>query len=67
MFRITFDYKSSHFVVQVLEWGIFWRTCLSPNEGDPIEFETYAEARCWVTSIGLSDAFVEQDSKKLYS
>jgi hypothetical protein len=67
MFRIAFDYKTSCFIVQVLEWWLFWRTCLNRSEGAPIQFETYAEVRCWVDSIGLSDAFVEQESKKVYS
>lgn len=67
MFRIAFDYKTSCFIVQVLEWWLFWRTCRGSSEWVPIQFETYAEVRCWVDSIGLSDAFVEQDSKKVYS
>ncbi len=61
MFRIVFNYKTCRFVVQVLSWGLFWRTCCEAN------FETYAEARHWVNSIGLNTAFLEQDPKKVYS
>ena len=51
MFRIIFDPKTSRFVVQIIKWGLFWHTCL--NDGEPMRFETYIEARHWVNSIGL--------------
>ena len=65
MFRIIFDYKTSRFIVQIIKWGLFWHTCL--NDGEPMRFETYIEARHWVNSIGLTSAFLEQDQKAVYS
>ena len=65
MFRIIFDPKTSRFVVQIIKGGLFWHTCL--NDGEPMRFETYIEARHWVNSIGLTSAFLEQDQKAVYS
>ncbi len=70
MFRIIFDPKTSRFVVQIIKWGLFWRTCMNSIDGVPVSsrrFETYVEARHWVNSIGLTSACLEQDQKAVYS
>jgi hypothetical protein len=67
MFRIGFDSKTGMFVVQVLIFGLFWRTVQARvtdaevGRPDTVErcFKTYAEARKWVEAIGLSDALRE--------
>lgn len=61
MFRIIFNPKTSRFVVQILQWAVWWRTCHATG------FETYAEARHWVNSIGLNSLCVELEMKKVYS
>jgi dimeric dUTPase (all-alpha-NTP-PPase superfamily) len=60
MFRIDFDHKTCRFVVQVLTWGILWKTC------EKVAFETYADARHWVNSIGLNRVFIDQNLIELY-
>lgn len=64
MYRISFDTRTSRFIVQVLRFGLFWITCRSTTLD--CQFETYAEARNWVTSIGLNRAYPEQPSKVEY-
>lgn len=61
MFRIIFDPKTARFVVQILQWAVWWRTCHEAS------FDTYAEARHWVNSIGLNSLCVELEMKKVYS
>ena len=66
MYRISFDTRTSRFIVQVLRFGLFWATCRSKLADDDLQFETYVEARKWVTSIGLNRAYPEQPSKADY-
>lgn len=66
MYRISFDTRTSRFIVQILRFGLFWTTCRSKLADDDWQFETYAEARNWVTSIGLNRAYPEQPSKADY-
>ena len=67
MFRIIFDPKTSRFIVQIIEWGLFWRTCMNSIDGKPMRFETYVKARHWINNIGLTSACLEQDQKAVYS
>ena len=46
--------------MQVLTWGILWKTC------EKVAFETYADARHWVNSIGLNRVFIDQNLIELY-
>lgn len=65
MYRISFDTRTSRFIVQVLRFGLFWVTCRSKLDHD-WQFETYGEARNWVKSIGLDRAYLEQPSRVDY-
>lgn len=55
MYRIHFAPRLGRFVVQVLAFGIFWRTVVN---GDTIQsFESFTEATNYVTSIGLDKLY----------
>lgn len=72
MFRIHLEIMSGKFVVQVLFMDFIW---LSVRESDhqrgrPASsrirrFNTYAEARAWVNSVGLWISLAEQQSKRV--
>lgn len=60
LFRIHFDPATSCFIVQMLAWGFFWRTCCDGSAAVRQTFDTYAQAQEWVKSIGLDKAYREQ-------
>lgn len=60
MYRIHFDPATSCFVVQMLVWAFFWRTCCDGAAEARHTFGTYTQAREWTKSIGLADAYREQ-------
>ena len=73
MYRIHFDPRISLFIVQVLCWGFWWRTVRhNISRGahgetpayEPRTWNTYEEARKWCRSIGLHEAYGEQQSPK---
>ncbi len=53
-YRINFNPVTSRFIVQVKVFWVFWCPCKDA------EFETYAETKHWVNSIGLSTSHQEQ-------
>jgi hypothetical protein len=71
MFRIHLEIMTGKFVVQVLFMDFIW---LSVRESDHERgrtsssrirrFDTYAQARTWVNSVGLGISLAEQLSKK---
>jgi len=66
MFRIYFNYTTGKFVVQFLVWGLFWRSVRQGDNyiGNTIRsWDTYEGARGWVKTVGLDQAFCEQQQK----
>lgn len=69
MFRIHFDTGTALFVVQVLQYSMFWRTVQRKISGagtsisEPLSFQTYEAARHWVEGVGLVDLYDEQHPK----
>lgn len=69
MFRIHFDPRTAMFVIQVQQFGTFWRTVHHKISGpgtqvsEPLSFQTYEAARHWVESVGLADLYDEQHPK----
>ena len=71
MFRIHLEITTGKFVVQVLFMDFIW---LSVRESEHQRgrasssrirrFDTYAQARAWVNSVGLWISLAEQQSKK---
>lgn len=72
MFRIHLEIMTGKFVVQVLFMDFLWLS-VRENEherGHPASsrirrFDTYAQARSWVNSVGLWISLAEQQSKKV--
>lgn len=73
MFRIHLEIMTGKFVVQVLFMDFIW---LSVRESEHERgrttsssrvrrFDTYAQARAWVNSVGLGISLAEQQSKKV--
>ena len=64
MWRIHFDPSLGMFKIQFLEWGFLWRTVQRANdqgESLPHYFVTFKQAKTHAQSIGLDEAFFEQD------
>ena len=68
MFRIAFDPKVGSFKVQFNSlYGLYWQDVkmplTSPGGHEVRRFDTYVEARQWVTEVGLHEGFDEQPTK----
>ena len=61
MYRIHFDPKIGRFVIQVLVWGIFWKSLKKLTEKmDSVEvhsFQKLNEAMAHVSEIGLDKLY----------
>jgi len=75
MYRIHFDPKIGRFVIQVLVWGIFWKTIQIARESeDPAKlpsftfeehsFRTYSETIAYVQEIGLNTLYKDCSKNK---
>ena len=61
MFRIHFDETQNHFVVQVLRYGILWRTVKG------LDFDTLRKAREYVSQVGLDQLYRDKSADKYHA
>lgn len=60
MYRIVIDLSTGNWVIQLLCYGLFWNTVKTPHlegKAQPLQFQTYDDARSYVTRKGLDEVY----------
>lgn len=57
MYRIVFNPDTACWMVQLQQYGIFWKSINTTTDGSPGGFPDFAAAKAYVDKVGLENVY----------